>query len=95
MKNDSLDQLTQPHKITDLLPGFVSLLRRIPSIAWNMKTYLGFDDDTVLSMGSVLEENARKYPEKIAIYYNDIQLTHKEFNAAVNTYAHYFTTIPI
>lgn len=90
MKNDDMVQLSHPLKFTDLLPGFFSLFWRIPSIALNMKTYLGFDGDTPLSMGSVLEENARKYPDNPAILYEDIRITHKQFNAAVNIYAHYF-----
>jgi citronellyl-CoA synthetase len=55
-----------------------------------MKTYLGFEDDTPLSMGHILQQNADTYPDNPAIFYEDMRLTHKEFNAAVNKYAHYF-----
>lgn len=92
MNNNSHAQSVRPLKFADLLPGLLSLFHRIPAIIWNMKTFLGFDEDTPLSMGSVLEENGRKYPDNIALYYQDVELTHQQFNAVINTYAHYFVS---
>ncbi|MCJ7774379.1 MAG: AMP-binding protein, partial [Desulfobacterales bacterium] len=83
-------KLTHVIKFTDLLPGLFSLVWRIPSIAMSMKTYLGFEDDTPLSMGHVLEENARKYANNTAILYENTRITHKEFNESINRYANYF-----
>jgi citronellyl-CoA synthetase len=77
-------------RFRDLVPGLLQISWRIPSILINMIRYLGYKGDTALSMGTVLEHHARKYPNNTAILYEDIRLTHKEFNEAINRYAHYF-----
>ena len=46
-----------------------------------------------ITWGSIVEENAQKYSDKIAIKFEDIKLTYKEFNEWVNRYAHYFISI--
>ncbi|MFX1325187.1 MAG: long-chain-acyl-CoA synthetase [Promethearchaeota archaeon] len=46
-----------------------------------------------LSWGEVLEENAQKYPDQIAIKFEDITLTYEEFNYKVNQYANYFISL--
>ncbi|MHA1468294.1 MAG: AMP-binding protein, partial [Promethearchaeota archaeon] len=43
-----------------------------------------------ITWGSIVEENALKYSDKIAIKFEDTKLTYKEFNEWVNRYAHYF-----
>jgi len=43
----------------------------------------------------MLEENARLYPDKTAILYEDVKLTHKAFNEAINRHAHYFLSLGI
>ncbi|MHA2390681.1 MAG: long-chain-acyl-CoA synthetase [Promethearchaeota archaeon] len=49
--------------------------------------------ENTLSWGAVLEENAVKYPEKIAIKFEDKTLTYKEFNNKVNQYANHFISL--
>ena len=46
-----------------------------------------------ITWGSIVEENAQKYSDKIAIKFEDIKLTYKEFNEWVNRYAHYFISL--
>lgn len=43
-----------------------------------------------ISWGTVVEINAEKYAENVAIKFEDIALTYKEFNEQVNLYAHFF-----
>jgi acyl-CoA synthetase (AMP-forming)/AMP-acid ligase II len=77
-------------KFTDILPGLFSVSLRLPSIIKTMKAFLGLKGDTKLSMGTALERNAVQYADNIAILYEDVKYTHKEFNDAINRYAHYF-----
>ncbi|HEC40046.1 MAG TPA: hypothetical protein ENI29_17535 [bacterium] len=46
-----------------------------------------------ISWGSLVEENAQKYPNKIAIKFEEITLTYKEFNEKVNQYTNYFISL--
>ncbi len=59
----------------------------------NFKTrrlLVSMDGNRCYSVGSVLEENAKKYPNSIALMYRDLSFTHREFNEWVNRYANYF-----
>jgi len=77
-------------KFTDILPGLLSVSMRLPSIIKTMKATLELQGEDKLSMGMVLEQNAVQYADNIAILYEDVKYTHKEFNEAINRYAHYF-----
>ncbi|KKN18872.1 hypothetical protein LCGC14_0951520 [marine sediment metagenome] len=46
-----------------------------------------------ISWGSLVEENAQKYPNKTAIKFEEITLTYKEFNEKVNQYTNYFISL--
>ena len=46
-----------------------------------------------ISWGTIVERNAEKYSNNIAIIFEDIKLTYKEFNEWVNRYAHYFISL--
>ena len=46
-----------------------------------------------VSWGSLVEENAQKYPHNTAIKFDDTTLTYKEFNELVNQYANYFISL--
>ena len=48
-----------------------------------------------VSWGTIIERNAEKFPENIAIKFEDKQLTYKEFNEWVNRYAHYFMSLDL
>lgn len=52
---------------------------------------LGFENKT--SWGTIVENCAEKYSDNIAIKFEDITLTYKEFNELVNRYAHYFISL--
>jgi len=46
--------------------------------------------ETKYSIGLRIEEHAVKYPDKLALLYEDERYTHKEFNERINSYANYF-----
>jgi citronellyl-CoA synthetase len=46
--------------------------------------------ETKYSIGLRIEEHAKKYPDKLALLYEDERYTHKEFNEGINRYANYF-----
>jgi len=76
---------------TSFMSGLLSISWRLPSIIKTLKQFLAFEDESPESMGTVLEQNAVEYADNTAILYEDVKYTHKEFNEAVNRYAHYFT----
>ena len=45
------------------------------------------------SWGMIVERNAEKFSNNIAIIFEDTKLTYKEFNEWVNRYAHYFISL--
>ena len=47
------------------------------------------------SIGHILEENAIRYKDRPAIFFEDVQLTHFEFNALCNQYANFFWELGI
>jgi len=46
-----------------------------------------------ISWGTIVEESAQKYHDKIAIKFEETKLTYKEFNELVNRYSHYFLSL--
>ncbi len=46
-----------------------------------------------MSIGTLIERNAREFSDIIAVKFEDEKLTYKEFNECVNRYAHYFISI--
>ena len=46
-----------------------------------------------ISWGTILERNARDYPNNKAILFEDVVLTYKEFNDSVNRYTNYFISL--
>ena len=49
--------------------------------------------ERVGSFGTVIEENAEQFADKVAIKFEGKQLTYKEFNELVNKYAHYLLSL--
>jgi len=45
------------------------------------------------SFGEIIERNAIKYADNIAVKFEDIELTYKEFNEWANRYANYFISL--
>lgn len=77
-------------KFWDLLPGLAEKMSRLPSVVKSIKSALGVKDDDHISLGWKLEENARLYPDKTAVLFEDRRLTHQELNEAINRHCHYF-----
>ncbi len=46
-----------------------------------------------ISFGTIIERDAEQYADKIAIKFEDTELTFKEYNELVNQYAHYFLSL--
>ncbi|MCB0502245.1 MAG: long-chain-acyl-CoA synthetase [Bacteroidetes bacterium] len=81
--------------ITDLIPGVQSMISRLPDIAKaGLSTFTLFNE-LPYSLGTVLESNARKYPDQYALLFEDVQYTYEDLNQLVNQYAHYFSSIGV
>ena len=48
-----------------------------------------------MSVGTLIESNAKEYTDFIAVKFEGKQVTYKEFNEWVNRYAHYFISIGV
>ena len=46
-----------------------------------------------ISFGTIIERDAEQYADKVAIKFEDKQMTFKEYNEGVNQYAHYFISL--
>ncbi|WP_166254387.1 long-chain-acyl-CoA synthetase [Marinobacter salicampi] len=68
------------------LPG---VLKRFPAIARGFYYYSVKNERKQLTLGTLVERNARKYGDRNAILYEDRSLSHGEFNAWANRIAHY------
>ena len=49
--------------------------------------------DTKNSVGLRIENNAKNYPDDIALYFEDKKYSHKEYNEWCNRYANYFLNL--
>ncbi|MCP4579015.1 MAG: long-chain-acyl-CoA synthetase [Deltaproteobacteria bacterium] len=52
-----------------------------------------YDDDNPGSLGLLLEENAEKVPDTIALYFEDQRITYRELNRGCNRVANHFLSI--
>ncbi len=52
-------------------------------------------EENKLSWGLLMEQNAEKYADELALKFEDMTQTYKEFNESINQYAHYFQKIGI
>ncbi len=68
------------------LPG---VLRRFPFIAKGLYYYAVKDNNKELTLGTLIERNATKYPNRPAILFEDRTITWQEFDAWTNRIAHY------
>lgn len=80
-------------KFRHLVPGILSALKRLPSVVKSTRSALTISDEDNISLGWKLEENARMYPDKPAIFYEEQRLNHKELNETINRYCHHFLSI--
>jgi len=76
--------------LTDYLKGWLPLVWRLPAILRNRKQVANVGTENRESWGSMLEENAVKFPDNPAIKSEEACLNYREYNAAVNRYANFF-----
>jgi len=63
---------------------------KLPSIARGLRTIFKTDKDEVLSIGTLLERNAREHGNRPALVYEDRSYTHRELNQNANRYANFY-----
>lgn len=82
---------TDLHRITfkDYLLGRLKLLPRYRSIKRTIKHLTEIERENRESWGSLLEENAAKYPNNVAVKSEEATLTYREYNKAVNRCANF------
>ncbi len=59
----------------------------------HMNKLMTLNRERVGSFGTVIERNAEQLADKIAIKFEENQITYKEFNELVNKYAHYLLSL--
>jgi len=74
----------------DYLAGWLKLSWRLPVIWRYRKKVLSVGSENRESWGSMLEENARKFPDNPAVKSEEALLSYGQYNAAVNRCANYF-----
>ncbi len=74
----------------DYLNGWFKLSWRLPTILRTQKQVQNVGDENRESWGSMLEENAKKFPDNPAIKSAEAHLSWREYNKAVNRYANFF-----
>lgn len=74
----------------DYLTGWLKLSWRLPVILRTRKQVLNVGTENRESWGSMLEENAQKFPDNPAIKSEEANLTYQEYNEAVNHCANFF-----
>ncbi len=76
--------------LTQYVKGWLSISWRLPSIIRTTRHLFNIDNQNRESWGSMLEENAKKFPNNVAIKSEEANFTYKEYNEWSNRYAHYF-----
>jgi len=90
MANKSQGRDADLIRLRDYVMGRLALARRYLSIRRNIKRISRLNQENRESWGSLLEQNAEKYPHNPAVKSEESSLTYKEYNEAVNRCAHYF-----
>jgi len=76
--------------LRDILPGIMRNSLRLPNIAASGISIGLLFDNLPLSVGRILEKNARKFKDNIALIFEEKSYTYHELNAEINQYAHFF-----
>jgi len=74
----------------DYLKGWLGLAGRLPILLRTQKQIANVGNENRESWGSMLEENAAKFPHNPAIKSAEAQLSWQQYNEAVNRCANYF-----
>jgi len=72
-----------------LILPFLALLPRLPMIARTLKTVLSLSDEDRYSIGGVIEENAVRFRDRTALFFEEKSWTYQEFNQEANRIANY------
>ncbi len=72
----------------DILLGLRHLRRGVGNSARALKILALSSRDSVLSIGGVLEENADRHGDRLALRFDDEKWTYHQFNQQANRYAH-------
>ena len=78
--------------LTDYLKGWLPLVWRLPAILYAQKQLANVGTENRESWGSMLEENAEKYPHNPAVKSEEAFISYRNYNAAVNRCANYFVS---
>jgi citronellyl-CoA synthetase len=76
--------------LSDYLKGWFKLSWRLPTILRTLKQVLNVGIENRESWGSMLEENAKKFPDNPAVKSAEANLSWREYNEAVNRCANFF-----
>ena len=76
--------------LSDYLKGWLPLVWRLPAILYTQKQVANVGTENRESWGSMLAENAAKFPHNPAVKSAEACLSYREFNAAVNRCANFF-----
>ena len=79
----------------DFIFGLLSVHWRINTFHEAERDYAEIGPEKNLSVGKVIQVNAEKYSQNIAIKYEEREYTYKEMNDWVNKYANYFLSLGI
>jgi acyl-CoA synthetase (AMP-forming)/AMP-acid ligase II len=74
----------------DYLKGWLPLIWRLPAILSTRRRVANVGVENRESWGSMLEENAAKFPDRPAIKSQEACLSYRQYNEAVNRIANYF-----
>ena len=80
-------------KLSDVVKRVPSVLAKLPR-AFNAAKILNPMNENI-SIGWAVENTTRKYPNNVAIYYEDRALTYSEFNRRINQVSHYLLSIGV
>lgn len=81
--------------LTNVLSGTLGTLPEIGTIIRGVATLATSKPDNFNSLGSLLEKQAKKYPNNPAILQDDKRYTYAELNQWANRYCHYFQSLGI
>jgi fatty-acyl-CoA synthase len=73
--------------LTDIASGLPSVLADLPVIVRGARTGLLAQPNSHKSIGSVFQERAARYGDRVFLRFGDQELTYREANAAANRYA--------
>jgi citronellyl-CoA synthetase len=73
---------------TQALSFVRSLPRKLPAVARGLRLTNKTDRNEVLSIGTYLERNARTWPDRTALMFEDRRYTHRQLDEEANRWAH-------